>query len=71
MAGLRLPIMADAVDKVGDEVASALIGFFADGLASAPVGGAMRSFSRLMANATNAVRGGTPPEGWSAAARFD
>jgi hypothetical protein len=30
--------MTDAVDKVGDEVASALIGFFADGLASAPVG---------------------------------
>jgi hypothetical protein len=31
--------MTDAVDKVGDEAASALIGFFADGLASPPVGG--------------------------------
>jgi hypothetical protein len=61
----------DAVDKVGDEVANALICVFVDGLIAAPVGGATRSFSRLMANTTNAVRRGTPPTGLSAAARFD
>ena len=41
------------------------------GLVAAPVGGATRSFSRLMANTTNAVRRGTPPTGLSAAAKFD
>ena len=49
-------LWVDAVDKVGDEVANALICVFVDGLVAAPVGGATRSFSRLMANTTNAVR---------------
>ena len=63
------PVRVDTVDKVGDEVASALICVFVDGLVAAPVG--ERRERSLMGNSTNAVRRGTAATGLSAAAGFD